>query len=622
MRCIERTIMTLTLVGVLIPGLGRVGQSRERPAGADSGTGHLIWGTVGVPGVTLQGLPGAPVSDETGRYRARVAPGWSGTVTPTRQGYRFEPPMKQYSAVQKDWLNENYVPSILTYTITGSLGVPGVAMKGLLENMVTDREGRYAVTVEYGWAGMVTPTKLGYRFDPPTREYSSVQADLANEDYTASVLTFTISGNVGVPEVVMEGLPGDPVTDSQGKYQATVEYGWSGAVTPTKEGYRFAPDRRTYKPVSGVEQGDYAPHVRTFNIYGQVWTPTISGTTGLAGVTLLGLPGEPITDKEGRYAVTVEYGWSGKVTPSKEGYSFEPAFVDYSKVIVNQRDQNFIATTRMAAVPDSAGEVLVIPTTAVAPEQFAQTAEDMRVMLNILREKLSEPRMIMGALVDYGDFFSGGRGTEALYLQGYGAIFVMRVDFPFSPAAGPKDQNEPGQKEPADPVWQKAREKLYAPANVTRYGGLRASGGPQGMSFEQFRDELLRTLKHAANIRNIEPNEWVILTVVGQGQEPAEAGRAAGRGSYSMGGGWVEGGSYSTSGSSFGMGGGTSYADSRTYSRGAGLSPGRVDRMRTGAAPAPTTFLTIQAKKFEVDAFAKGTLSFERFQQRVKMFTY
>ena len=547
MRCIERMIMTLTLAGLLMPGLAQIGRAQSRAAGPSLKKTYTISGSVGLAGVTLRGLPGSPVSDDNGVYSA---------------------------------------------------------------------------VVEQGFAGMVTPTKPGYAFDPPTRHYTSVREDLTNEDYTASVLAFTISGNVGIPDVVMEGLPGDPVTDAAGNYGVTVEYGWSGAVTPTKEGYRFAPDRRTYKPVSGVEQGDYAPHVRTFNIYGQVWTPTISGTTGLAGVTLLGLPGEPITDKEGRYAVTVEYGWSGKVTPSKEGYSFEPAFVDYSKVTVNRRDQNFIATIRRVAVPDSGGEILVIPTTAVASEQFAQTAEDMRVMLNILREKLSEPRMIMGTLVDYGDFFSGGRGTEALYLQGYGAIFVMRVDFPFSPAAGPKDQNEPGQKEPADPVWQKAREKLYAPANPTRYGGLRAIGDPQGMSFEQFRDELLKTLKHTANIRNIEPNEWVILTVVGQGQEPAETGRAGGRGSYSMGGGWVEGGSYSTSGSSFGTGGGSSYADSRTYSRGTGLSPGRVDRMRTGAAPAPTTFLTIQAKKFEVDAFAKGTLSFERFQQRVKMFTY
>jgi hypothetical protein len=59
MRSIERMMVTLTLVSVILAGLGPVGQSQERAAGADSGTGHLIWGATGVPGVTLQGLPRA-----------------------------------------------------------------------------------------------------------------------------------------------------------------------------------------------------------------------------------------------------------------------------------------------------------------------------------------------------------------------------------------------------------------------------------------------------------------------------------------------------------------------------------------------------------------------------------
>ncbi len=619
MRSLERTILTLTLVSVLIPGLGRVGRSQERPAGANSGTGHLIWGAVGVPGVALQGLPGAPVSDETGRYRARVPPDWSGTVTPTKPGYTFQPPRKQYSAVRKDWLNEDYVPSVLRHTISGSVGLSGVAMKGLLGDPVTDAEGKYAAQVEYGWSGTVAPTKAGYKFEPPTRTYGSVPADFTNQDYTAHVLTFAISGNAYVEGVRMKGLPGDPLTDAQGSYHASLPYGWSGVVTPMKEGCVFEPERREYSTVTErLTNQDYRASIFTF---------PIAGNVGIAGVTLRGLPGDVMTDADGHYSAQVPYGWSGVVMPTLAGdeVEFEPASRRYMNVTADQSRQDYTpARPSLGGAPYGAvtPSILVIPTRSADPKAFAELQEDMQVMLNILREKLSEPRMIMGTLVDYGDFFSGGRGTEALYLQGYGAIFVMRVDFPLAPPAGPKDQNEPGQKEPADPVWQKAREKLYAPVSPRGYGGLRATGGPQGMSFEQIRDELLKTFKHAANIRNIEPNETVILTVIGQGQAPAEAGRAGGRGSYSMGGGWVEGSSYSTSGSSFGAGGGTSYADSRTFSRGAGLGPGRVERMRTGAAPAPTTFLTIQAKKFEVDAFAKGTLTFERFQQRVKIFTY
>ena len=39
-------------------------------------------------------------------------------------------------------------------------------------------------------------------------------------------------------------------------------------------------------------------------------------------------------------------------------------------------------------------------------------------------------------------------------------------------------------------------------------------------------------------------------------------------------------------------------------------------------APAPTTVLTIRAKKADVDAFAAGQIDLEQFQQRVNVLTY
>ena len=55
--------------------------------------------------------------------------------------------------------------------------------------------------------------------------------------------TFVISGYVTtcgafpnpkfpISGVVMTGLPGNPITNSQGYYSATVPYDWSGTVTP------------------------------------------------------------------------------------------------------------------------------------------------------------------------------------------------------------------------------------------------------------------------------------------------------------------------------------------------------------------------------------------------------
>ena len=100
----------------------------------------------------------------------------------------------------------------VTFTITGSVGPSGVEMKGFPEPVVTDEDGNYSATVEYGWRGAVRPTKEGYTFEPTIRSYEKITGNLGNEDYTATLIQFTISGTTGMDGVVMNGLPGNPVT--------------------------------------------------------------------------------------------------------------------------------------------------------------------------------------------------------------------------------------------------------------------------------------------------------------------------------------------------------------------------------------------------------------------------
>jgi len=123
---------------------------------------------------------------------------------------------------------------------------------------VTDATGYYEIEVPFDWSGDVTSVTAGYSYDPLGRRYDNVQADQENQDFTATKLTYTISGNVGLDGVVMNGLPGDPVSSGGGIYTAIVDYGWSGTVTPTKENYSFAPSERIYSSVTGDQPGqDY-----------------------------------------------------------------------------------------------------------------------------------------------------------------------------------------------------------------------------------------------------------------------------------------------------------------------------------------------------------------------------
>ena len=111
-----------------------------------------------------------------------------------------------------------------------------------------------------------------------------------------SIVSVTISGTVtsggtALASVVMSGLPGNPQTNAQGQYTATVNYGWSGTVTPTLAGYTFIPPSTTYTNVTSNQTTNYTSTVVTYTISGTV----TSGGNPLASVVMSGLPGNPQT---------------------------------------------------------------------------------------------------------------------------------------------------------------------------------------------------------------------------------------------------------------------------------------------------------------------------------------
>lgn len=307
---------------------------------------YVISGSVGLPGVTMQGLPDT-TTDDNGVYTAEVQYGWSGTVTPVKLGYTFEPKQKVYQKVTAAMTEENYSAQLLTFKISGSAGQPGVVMKGLPGDPVTDAAGRYSTIVDYGWNGTVLPEKAGYRFEPSHKMYSTIQKDLLNESFTAHELTFTIAGSVGADGVVMKGLPGNPTTSGGGLYRVEVPYNWSGKVTPTKEGHEFTPPENTYENVLESATNE--------NYVARVFTYRISGSTGLPGVTLEGLPDNPITDVDGAYVVTVPYGWSGKVTPVRPGYTFSPSSKNYTKVVEDHEGDNYTSSIVQLTISGNTG---------------------------------------------------------------------------------------------------------------------------------------------------------------------------------------------------------------------------------------------------------------------------
>jgi hypothetical protein len=442
-----------------------------------------------------------------------------------------------------------------TFAISGSTGLPGVVMTGLPGNSVTDKSGHYSVRVDSGWKGTVTPVKEGFTFTPPARIYDAVRANCTDENYTASVMTFTISGSVGLPDVIMQGLPGDPMTGGDGTYQATVDYGWAGVIRPIKQGYNFQPPTLMYTKVkSDMDNQNYAPQLQRLG-------PRYGRTTGR-------------TDR---------------------------------------------------------GKVLVIPTTEVKPEEFEATRSDMQVMLYILEKELQKPRLIQGVFFDFGDFFDrDGQALQAVYVQDYGAFFFTEVDFPLVFPAEAQEPPVETTEEQVDPIWQRAQQEMFSPQHLAAGGPFpgRQERGPE--TLEELKKDLTRLLKHACNIRNLKADEWVILTVIGAGGWTIEGGMMGPSGattrprSKSSGAGMYGTGGYGGGGAGFGYGGyGGAGSIMAGYGAmgGGGFGYGGMAGV-AGMGTASSATLTMRVKKSDVDAFAKGDIDFEQFQQKVKILTY
>ena len=120
-------------------------------------------------------------------------------------------------------------------TDSGSKPITGVKFTytdGVSKFATSDYNGYYSFLVSDNWSGTVTPSKIGYTFDPASRSYTDVLVNQPGENYTATAITYTISGNAGwgcklKPSV---GTPKTATADSNGNYslQSILQLVWYG----------------------------------------------------------------------------------------------------------------------------------------------------------------------------------------------------------------------------------------------------------------------------------------------------------------------------------------------------------------------------------------------------------
>jgi hypothetical protein len=186
--------------------------------------------------------------------------------------------------------------------------------------------------------------------------------------------------------------------------------------------------------------------------------------------------------------------------------------------------------------PGASRAILVVPTAESiesTPEFVASATKDLNIMCRIFDKE----RGISPKAADQGQIFhdillgmegassrqwvlpagfSGpaSRETRGMYLEGYGVVFLMKVDFQLTAPPHAEESDKPAEED-VDPVWRQIEQELYEPEKLKEKE--KASGAKQydEVKVEDFKAKLVRALKHAANIRSVKPDERIILTVRG-----------------------------------------------------------------------------------------------------------
>jgi hypothetical protein len=251
------------------------------------------------------------------------------------------------------------------------------------------------------------------------------------------------------------------------------------------------------------------------------------------------------------------------------------------------------ATTvrRIFADGESPDRPLIISSSAPDEKAIATLDEDLNIMARILDKSIDrggddDRKGPMGIhLWALGQ--GGNRGARNLYLEGYGAVFILNVNMPLlAPPAKPQVEDK---KEQTSSTWEEARNELYGHEDrgeFKRFGGDKRPGQPYDAErVEELKKDLSEALKNATHIRGLKDNEHVTIVVQGSGSD-----------------------------------------HTIRRARTAGPKKGEVSEDVFAFAFAPgggaRSVMTLRAKKSDIDAFAKGKIELDDFRKKVSTAVY
>lgn len=348
---------------------------------------------------------------------------------------------------------------------------------------------------------------------------------------------------------------------------------------------------------------------------------------------------------------------------------------DWDEVVARSRElSKRIAefSSKLGMPLTSGSNALVIPAGEIDAGRLGEISDQMAIMSRVIDKKLAEVDMLAHGGFRGGAVFMGwfpGQVTQGIFLEDYGALFLTKVNVPLKPLAEP-EEDEPSDG--GDPLWEETRQEMFGQRSGEKDWDsiLKKFGRPRRKYdagvVEELEDTLVRSLRLAANISTVADDQWIVITVIddglrsaggfrlgpgggfglGPGDRPGggggfgpgpgdRSGGGGGRGGPGPGGGGGGGAGRGgrgggSGGGGQGGGGGRRPGGAENAPAGGGRDEGDKKQQQKAAAMMMVTrggqgrsaVMTIRARKSDIDAYASGDLSFEKFGKKVTIITY
>ncbi|MBX0331181.1 carboxypeptidase-like regulatory domain-containing protein [Oscillochloris sp. ZM17-4] len=208
----------------------------------------------GMAGVTVSDGTRSATTASDGSYTLSNVPIGSYTLTPTKGGYSFSPTTRSVT-VSGNMSGQDFTGTLITYSVGGRVTLNGSSLAGVTisdgtRSATTASDGSYTLSNVPPGSYTLTPAKSGYSFSPATRSISVSGNNVSSQDFSATLITYSVGGRVtlsgsGIAGVTVSDGTRSATTASDGSYTLSNVPPGSYTLTPAKSGYSFSPATRS-----------------------------------------------------------------------------------------------------------------------------------------------------------------------------------------------------------------------------------------------------------------------------------------------------------------------------------------------------------------------------------------